>query len=159
MGRKSKYNTHVEPRLNEIEEWVRQGATDEEIARALSISVRVLADYKNKYPPLLRAFARAREKVCIDIKEALLKKALGFSYKEEKRTAKKDKNGETIVLVEEYERYCPPSETAAAMLLRNYDKDWKDTDEATARLKKQAQSLKEAIAAASNFDLKISEDN
>ena len=105
------------------------------------------------------AFAHAREKVVIQIKEALLKKALGFTYDEEKRTGRRDKDGENIVYIEKYQRYCPPSETAAAMLLRNYDKDWKDTDNATAKLRKQAQDLKKAIAEANNFDLGISEDN
>ena len=159
MGRKSKYTEFVEPHIKEVEEWVKQGATDEEVAKALNISLTSLYVYKTKYANFAEAFTHARANVVIEIKEALLKKALGFTYKEEKRAGKKDKDGENIVLVEEYTRYCPPSETAAAMLLRNYDKDWKDTDEATARLKKQAPSLKEAIAAASNFDLKISEDN
>ena len=159
MGRKSKYQTHVEPRLKEIEEWVKNGATDEEVAKALQINVATLYGYKNKYDKLNEAFAHAREKVVIQIKEDLLKKALGFTYDEEKRTGRRDKDGENIVYIEKYQRYCPPSETAAAMLLRNYDKDWKDTDNATAKLRKQAQDLKKAIAEANNFDLGISEDN
>lgn len=153
MGRKSKYETHVEPRLKEIEEWVTGGATDEEIAKALGVGVRTMAEYKIKFPPFRQAFARGRTQVVIDIKNALLKKALGFSYEEEKRVGKKDKNGENIVLVEKYSRYCPPSETAAAMLLRNYDPEWRDTDNATAELRKQAQDLKKAIAESTNFDL------
>ena len=159
-GRKSKYETHVEPRLKEIEEWVSNGATDEEVAKALGVGLRTLNEYKTKYAPLSQAFARARSRVVVQIKEALLKKALGFTYEEEKRVGKKDKNGENIVLVEKYTRYCPPSETAAAMLLRNYDEEWRDTDSATARLKQQAQELKKAIAETENFAiLNIDENN
>lgn len=149
---RSKYKTHVEPNLKQIEEWVKQGATDEEIAKALGIGVRTMAEYKNKYEPLRQAFTHARTHVIIEIKAALLKKALGFEYEEERRIGKKDKNGENIITVEKYKRYCPPSETAAAMLLRNYDETWSDSDNATAKLKKQAQDLKQAIAE-TNFDL------
>ena len=155
---KSKYETHVEPRLKEVEEWVAQGATDAEVAKALGISARSLLSYKEKHVPLLRAFARARTKIVIDIKDALLKKALGFNYEEEKKVGKKDKNGENIVLVEKYTRYSPPSETAAAMLLRNYDPEWRDTDSATAELRKQAQELKKAIAETNNLELILSEE-
>ena len=156
---KSKYETHVQPRLKEIEEWVKQGATDEEIAKALSISMASLYSYKAKHKEFLEAFARARAKIVIDIKDALLKKALGFTYEEEKKVGKKDKNGENIVLVEKYTRYSPPSETAAAMLLRNYDPEWRDTDNATAELRKQAQELKKAIAETSNLELILNEEN
>lgn len=155
---KSKYETHVQPRLKEIEGWVAQGATDEEIAKALSISVMSLIRYKDKYSEVCEAFARGRNKIVIDIKNALLKKALGFNYEEEKKVGKKDKNGENIVLVEKYTRYSPPSETAAAMLLRNYDPEWRDTDSATAELRKQAQELKKAIAETNNLELILSEE-
>lgn len=155
---KSKYETHVEPRLKEVEEWVAQGATDEEIAKALQISQWSLWKYKEKHAKLSQAFARGRNKIVIDIKNALLKKALGFNYEEEKKVGKKDKNGENIVLVEKYTRYSPPSETAAAMLLRNYDPEWRDTDSATAELRKQAQELKKAIAETNNLELILSEE-
>lgn len=135
-----------------------KGATDEEVAKALGVSVRSIAEYKNKFPQFLQAFARAREKVVIEIKDALLKKALGFTYEEEKRSGRKDKNGENIILIEKFTRYCPPSETAAAMLLRNYDKEWKDTDNATAELRKQAQELKKAIAETNNLELILNEE-
>lgn len=156
---KSKYETHVQPRLKEIEEWVKQGATDEEIAKALSISVMSLTRYKEKHSELCGAFAHGRKKVIIEIKDALLKKALGFTYEEEKRVGKKDKNGENIVLIEKYTRYSPPSETAAAMLLRNYDPEWHDTDNATAELRKQAQDLKKAIAESNNLELILNEES
>lgn len=149
---KSKYETHVRPNLDKVREWVENGATDEEVAKALRISMASLYSYKAKHKEFLEAFTRARTKIVIDIKNALLKKALGFEYVEERRIGKKDKNGENIITVEKYKRYCPPSETAAAMLLRNYDETWSDSDNATAKLKKQAQDLKQAIAE-TNFDL------
>lgn len=157
MGRPSKYESEVKPHIEEIRKAVESGATMEEIAKAFGIAVSTLQKYKAEKKELSAAFARGREKVVIDIKAALLKKALGFSYDEEKRVGKKDKDGEQIILVERYKRYCPPSETAARMLLNNYDEDWHDNDNATATLRQQELELKKAIAESNNFDLDLGE--
>ena len=155
MGRPSKYDTEVKPYLEEIRKAVAAGATDKEIAKAFGIAESTIYKYKKEKKEFAEAFARGREKVVIEIKAALLKKALGFNYEEEKRVGRKDKNGENIVLVEKYTRYCVPSETAANMLLRNYDENWRDNDKATAELKKQEADLRKSIAAANNFDLEV----
>ena len=155
MGRPSRYETEVQPHLQEIKNAVASGATVEEIAEAFGIAVSTLHKYKAEKTELKEAFARGRSKVIFDIKAALLKKALGFEYEEEKRVGRKDKNGENIVLVEKYKRYCVPSETAAAMLLRNYDENWRDNDKASAEIRRQEADLKKAIAEANNFDIEV----
>lgn len=155
MGRKSKYDEFCAPHIDEIEKWVSAGATDEEIAAALGISLTSIYEYKKKYPKFAKAFTRGREKVVIEIKAALLKKALGFNYEEEKRVGKKDAKGENVILVEKYTRYCPPSETAAGMLLRNYDKTWMDNDQTSIDMRQQEHDLRKAIAEANNMDLNI----
>lgn len=155
MGRPSKYETEVKPHIPDIKKAVEAGATVDEIAKAFGIAPSTLHKYKAEKKELSDAFARGREKVVIDIKAALLKKALGFNYEEEKRVGKKDKDGEQIVLVEKYKRYCPPSETAARMLLNNYDETWRDNDTATATLRQQEMELKKAIAESNNFDLDL----
>lgn len=154
-GRKSIYDTAIAPHLEEIRKGVQAGATAKEIANALGIAESTLHKYKAEKTELAEAFAQGRAKIIIDIRAALLKKALGFSYNEEKKVGKKDKDGERIVLVEQYERYCPPSETAAAMLLRNYDDDWRDRDNISTELRQQEYDLKKAIAEATNFDLDL----
>lgn len=155
MGRPSKYDTEIKPHLPEIRAAVEAGATIEEIAKAFKIAESTLYKYKNEKSELKEAFAHGREKVIINIKAALLKKALGFEYEEEKRVGRKDKDGEQIILVEKYKRYSAPSETAAAMLLRNYDEDWLDKDNVSTELKKQEMELKKAIAETNNFDLDL----
>lgn len=157
MGRKSIYEEKIKPHLEEIKKAVGKGATLEEIAEAYGVGVSTLYNFKAKYKELQESFACGREEVVIKIKAALLKKAIGFEYEEEKKVGRKDKDGENIVLVERYRRYSPPSETAAAMLLRNYDKDWLDNDQNARELKKQELDLKKAIAEATNFDLDLSE--
>lgn len=157
MGRPSKYETEVKPHLKEIENAVRSGATDQEIANAFGISVSSIYEYKKKHKEFSAAFVRGRARVVFEIKAALLKKALGFEYEEEKRVGRKDKGGENIILVEKYRRYSAPSETAAAMLLRNYDENWRDNDKASAEIKKQETELRKAIAEANNFDLNLND--
>lgn len=155
MGRPSRYDSEIKPHIKDIKKAVEAGATVEEIAAAFKIAVSTLHKYKSEKKELKDAFARGRAKVVIEIKAALLKKAIGFEYEEEKRVGRKDKNGENIVLIEKYKRYSPPSETAAAMLLRNYDENWRDNDKASAEIKKQESDLKKAIAEANNFDLEV----
>lgn len=155
MARPSKYDSEIKPHIDDIRKAVESGATDKEIADAFDISLSTLYKYKKEKAEFSKAFARGRVKVVIDIKAALLKKALGFEYREEKVVARKDKEGETVVVVETYTKYQPPSETAAAMLLRNYDPEYRDNDSAAARLKEQEHELKRAIAQATNFDLDI----
>ena len=155
MSRPSKYETEVKPHIAEIEKAVQAGATVKEIAEAFGIAESSIHKYKAQHAEFSAAFARGRARVVFDIKAALLKKALGFEYEEEKRVGRKDSKGENIVAVEKYRRYCPPSETAAAMLLRNYDAEWRDNDSATARLKKEEMELRKSIADANNFDLGV----
>jgi hypothetical protein len=155
VGRPSRYQSEVEPHLDEIRKAVESGATDQEVATAFNMSLSTIYEYKRKYPKFKQAFTRGRARVVFDIKAALLKKALGFEYEEEKRVGRKDKDGENIILVEKYKRYSVPSETAAAMLLRNYDENWRDNDKASAELRKQEAGLRKAIAEANNFDLNL----
>lgn len=152
-GRKSKYDTEIKPHLKEIEKAVKNGATVAEIATAFNIAESTIYKYKNEIKEFSAAFARGRASIVIEIRGALLKKALGYEYEEEKRVGRKDGNGENIVVIEKYKKHQPPSETAAAMLLRNYDETWLDKDNATTTLKQQEFELRKAIADDNNFNL------
>lgn len=147
MARPTKYDKEVKPHLDEIREAVGNGATVEEIADAFGISKSSIYEYKKKYKEFSDAFACGRAKIIIDIRGALLKKALGFHYEEKRQTIKDDQ-----INVEIYERYCPPSETAAAMLLRNYDNSWLDKDNVTTKLKEQELKLRKAVAKDNSFN-------
>jgi transposase len=152
-GRKSIYDTVIAPHIDEIKKAVGNGATIKEIADALEISESTLNKYKAEKKELSDAFARGRASIVIEIRGALLKKALGYDYEEEKRVGRKDGKGENIVLVEKYKKHQPPSETAAAMLLRNYDESWLDKDSTTTQLKQQEFELRKAMADNDIFDL------
>ena len=158
-GRKSKYDAEIKPHLAEIEKAVKNGATITEIATALNIAESTIYKYKKEKKEFSAIFARGRASIIIDIRGALLKKAFGYEYEEETKVGRKDKNGENIMIVEKYKRHQPPSETAAAMLLRNYDTKWIDKDNATTELKKQEFELRKAISESNNFDLDWEEKN
>ena len=157
MGRPSKYETHVKPYIKDIRKWVKAGATDEEIAKGLGVALSTLSSYKNQFSELSEAFARGRVNVVLDIKAAMLKKALGFTYEEKKQYIKQGEDGEKTQYTEINQRYCVPSETAGAMLLRNYDPNWKDRDSISNEMRKQELELRKAIAKSSNFDLELEE--
>lgn len=148
-GRKPKYDSYIKPHLEKIKDWAAAGATEREICDALGVSVSAFNDYKNKYSELSDALRTGRQNVVLNIKAALYKRALGFDY-EEKIGRNSEKNG---VSTEIYQRYAPPDTTAAAMLLRNYDKTWRDKDKQTADFKAQELEIKKALAESNNFDV------
>ena len=152
-GRPEKYEECVKPHLEQVAIWVSQGATDEEIADALGVSTSAIYTYKNKYPELKRAFARGRKAVVLDIRGALLKKAMGFAYEETRTNIREGATDEDPPkqYTEIYSRYCVPSETAAAMLLRNYDPNYRDRDKASTDLRERELDLKERIAEVNNW--------
>jgi hypothetical protein len=152
-GRKSKYETHIAPHLEQIRTAVKNGATVKEIADALGVAESTLNKYKAEKTELTAAFACGRANIIIDIRAALLKKALGYEYQEKKQYIRKDEKGENVTYTEITIKHQPPSETAGAMLLRNYDENWLDKDNITTQLKQQELELRKAIADNNNFDL------
>lgn len=150
-GRKSKYETDVLPYIEDIKKAVQTGATLDEIAAALGIAKSTLCKYKNEKKELKDAFTRGRAIIIFDIKAALLKKALGYEYQEKKQYIKTDDDGGTVTHTEITTKHQPPSETAGAMLLRNYDESWLDRDNISTRLRQQELELKKAVAEANNF--------
>lgn len=76
MARPSKYETHVAPRLEEIKDWVRNGATDEEVARKLGISQRSFYEYQKEFLQFSQSLKETKEKVDSEVENALLQNAL-----------------------------------------------------------------------------------
>ncbi|MFK4167238.1 transposase [Paenibacillus lautus] len=82
MARPSKYESHVKPKLNLVESWARDGLIDEQIAHNLGINVSTLYDYKNKYPEFTEALKNGKDDIDVMVENALLKRALGYTYDE-----------------------------------------------------------------------------
>ena len=81
-GRKSKYQTHVEPKLFEVECWARDGLIDEQIAKNLGVAYSTFKTYKVKFPALMAALKKGKEIIDYEVENALLKRALGYQYNE-----------------------------------------------------------------------------
>ncbi|WP_233713458.1 hypothetical protein [Lederbergia citri] len=77
-GRKSKYETHVEPRLFEVECWVRKGLIDEQIANILGVAYSTFREYVKKFPALSAALKKGKDVVDYEVENALLKRAMGY---------------------------------------------------------------------------------
>lgn len=138
-GRPSKYESNVKPRFAEIKEWLKNGATDKEIAQNLGVNAKVFCRYKSEYSDLNELVKNGRQTAVQEIKAALFKRATGFMY-QEKKTVVSEKNGLTI---ETYDKYAPPDPASAMILLKHWDKDggWTQ-DPQQLELKKQELELK-----------------
>ena len=59
-----------------LQSWARDGLSEEQIAKNMGVSVRTLANYKQKYVRILQALKKGKEVVDFAVENALLKKAL-----------------------------------------------------------------------------------
>lgn len=83
-GRKSRYETCVKPRLREIEQWIGNGVTQQQVSKNLGIAYSTFNDYKLKYQELSEIIKKARINTVIELRGALVKKACGYEYEEKK---------------------------------------------------------------------------
>ena len=150
-GRKSRQDEFVQPYLNQITEWARSGATEKEICDALGVAQSTFYEYKKQFSELSNALRTGRQTVILNVKAALYKKAIGFEYEEMEGVKKEGK----VVSTRIFKRYSPPDTTAAAMLLRNYEEEWRDKDSVQTDLTRQEIEIKKALAEANNFDVEF----
>lgn len=129
---KSKYETHVLPKLIEIEGWARDGLTDEQIAKNLGISKDTFYKYKTAYADFSDSLKRGKEVVDREVENALLKRALGYSYNEvtqelvEDEVTRETKLKVTKVVTKEV----APDTTAQIFWLKNRKPaEWRDKKE------------------------------
>lgn len=80
---KGKYQKWLtEEGLLQLESWARDGLTDEQIASNMGITRKTLAEWKTKYSDICDTLKRGKAVVDIQVENALLKRALGYSYDE-----------------------------------------------------------------------------
>lgn len=121
---KSKYHTHVEPRLIEVEGWARDGLTDEQIAHNLGISKVSLYKYMDEHVELFELIKKSKEVVDREVENALLKNALG--YETEEVTEEFDANG-NLISSKRIKKRVAPNTTAQIFWLKNRKPaDWRD---------------------------------
>lgn len=127
---KGKYQEWLtEEGLLQLESWARDGLTDEQIASNMGIAIRTLYEYKERYPQIMQSLKRGKEVVDIQVENALLKRALGYSYKEV--TREKIFNPETgqyeLMPTKEVTKEVVPDTTAQIFWLKNRrPEQWRD---------------------------------
>ena len=149
MGRKNRYETYVQPRLDEIREWI--GIMNEaEIVKKLGIAGTTFEKYKRENEELREALRAGREKLVDELKESLKRKAKGFEYTETKTTVREE-GGKTIRTVEETRKYSPPDTGAIHLLLKNLDPEWRNDDRETMDLKREKLEIERQKAEAEDW--------
>lgn len=82
MARPNKYFSHIEPYLDAIRAWCRNGATDTFIAEKLGVAMSTFMTYKLKFPELSEALRTNKEIADLQVENALHKMAIGYAVEE-----------------------------------------------------------------------------
>lgn len=121
--------------LLRIEGWARDGLTDEQIAKNIGIVPSTFYKWLVDYSEISESLKKGKAPVDIEVENALLKKALGFSVKVKKPIkvkTKKQLQGKGTIEEEhieyaEEEVYVPPDTAAQIFWLKNRKPDkWRD---------------------------------
>ena len=124
---KGKYEYWLSPDgLLRLEAYARDGLTDEQIAKNLDIVPSTLYEWKRQYSEISEALKRGKEVVDIEVENALLKRALGYDYTEERVERSQDGGKKSIKTVQTV-KHIPPDTTAQIFWLKNRRPDrWRD---------------------------------
>lgn len=143
-GRKSVYDTKIKPRFDDILYWLRHGATEKQVYENLGIDSATFYRYKNEKSEFCELLKKGKESLVEQLRGALIKKALGFEYKEIKRFTKIEK-GKQVQTIEETTKQSLPDVAAANLLLKNYDKENWSNDPRNDDIKREELELKKKL--------------
>lgn len=105
--------------LIKLEGWARDGLTDEQIAHNMGIVTSTLYEWKKRYSDITDSLKRGKEVIDRQVENALLKRALGYQYKEVT-----EEYGEVTKVVT---KEVSPDTTAQIFWLKNRKpKEWRD---------------------------------
>ena len=110
---KTKYDPKTFPKR--AEEYAKEGMIEAQIAKKLGVSVATFETYKNRFPEFLASLKKGKAPVDEAVENALLKRALGYEYTEEKET-ESEKDGKKKELMHKHQ---PPDTTAMIFWLKN----------------------------------------
>ena len=130
--RRGKYYTHVEPKLIEVEGWARDGLIDKQIAQNLGVAYSTFRKYRDDYPALSAALKNGKEVVDRHVENALLKRALGYSYEEitRERIFREELGVHEMAVTKVVTKEVNPDTTAQIFWLKNRKPtDWRDKKE------------------------------
>lgn len=151
-GRKSKYESNVKPRLEDIRKWRKIGATIETICDVLDIAPSTWHEYEKKYPEFSEAIKKGKEEFCLDLRGELAKLAKRHTLETKKQYIKQDmETGHKTQYTEITTREVDADIAAINLLLKNLDRDNWSNDPQNLALRKQELELRRQIAESNNW--------
>ena len=149
MARKGKYEDWITPEgLLKVEGWARDGLTDEQIAANIGIRAGTLYDWKNRFPDFSEALKKGKEVVDRQVENALLKRALGYTYEETTRepVLNPDTGKAELTVTKTVIKQVAPDTTAQIFWLKNRKPEtWRDKREITTDDNDQVMAFIEAM--------------
>lgn len=156
-GRKTVYDTHIAPRLQDIRRWRKVGATVENMCDALDVSKTTFHKYLNEKPEFADAYKKGTVELVMDLRGELARIAFKHSLETKKQYIKQDEvTGHRTQYTEITSKEVDGDIAAINLLLKNLDENWSN-DPQNLALRKQELELRKAIAAANNFDIDLEE--
>lgn len=135
-----KYETNIEPRLEEIRNWAAEGGTMKEIASNLGVSYSGFRKYAKEHPELMGALVENRP--------AADRLAIGSFYKrvtgyEQKETVRERIDGKLVVTREVTRQIAPDVEAGKFWLSNRMPEQWKNrqTTDGNLEIKKKLESF------------------
>ena len=136
MARRGKYGQWLTPDgLLMIKGWARDGLSEEQISKNMGIAYSTFNVWKDRFPELSEAIKSGKAPVDIEVENALLKAALGYTVKVKKPIKvkeEKQKSGVGKIVTEkieymEEEVYIPGNTVAQIFWLKNRKPNrWRD---------------------------------
>lgn len=123
--RKDSYEVRVQPKLALVKGWRRRGLSHQEIADNLGISLQSFDNYVKRYEEFADAVDEGAEECEVHVENAMVKRALGYYYKEVTRERKQVLNPETgemeykLVVTKSVAKHMPPDVSAQQYYLEH----------------------------------------
>lgn len=131
-----------------VEGWARDGLTDEQIAANMGIGYSTLQTWKSKYQDIRDTLKRGKEVIDRQVENALLKRALGYRYKETTRELVTDKETgySELVVTKIVEKEVVPDTTAQIFWLKNRKpEEWRDKRDVDSKVEIESDGFMEAL--------------
>jgi hypothetical protein len=132
-GRLSRWDElEMDDKLLLVEGWARDGDTDKTIASKLNVSEVTLNKWKKEKPLFVEVLKRGKEVIDRHVENALLKRALGYKYKEitQEPVTDPDTGRDKLVVSKVITKEVQPDVTAQIFWLKNRKpKEWRDKQE------------------------------
>ena len=156
-GRNSKYETHIKPHFEQIDKWLNDGASEKQCAESLGISYATWNNYKTKFAEFYELCSKPRTTLIENLRSALVKRALGFTYEEKEQYIKQEVDpdtkrpiGKPIMHTRIVTKQALPDTTAIFGALNIYDEEYVK-DRKQYELKQQELELRRLSAAAKDW--------